>query len=658
MNLIRTVTFAACLLGSRVLMAQAPPPLKLNVPKDHPRIGLTSADLEKVRANIANEPWAGLWKAVVGRSESVRRGQLDPKRAFGGVPGQSQRFTMTEGLECVAFHALVGKDAAAAKALSDFFEAWDPAPLEKDIAENDFMSSGEFFEGLAVVLDWTWDLLSEPARAKLRAIVERRAKHNYDGFVGKKSWEATTDANNHSMASMGGVGLAAVALWHENPDAPKWAGMAHLKMNSYLASSFDADGACYEGTMYGPFGLFRILPFSDCCARFGAGDALQQLLPKVMEQLTNELTPGRGRMLPINDTDGGYQAWGGTLFLYDAARHESPISRWMWTDVFNRSAGSGGHTWAFAVLWEDGRAGGTPPVKKVAATRGRGTLTVRTGWEKDDFLAAFECGKRVPGCHGQSDVGHFLIYAKGRCLAADTGYSNVDKEGTPHQSIGHNLVLVDGKGEVITGGGKVTEGKLVQWEERKTLVWAQADLTGAFADRAYNPMAVATRCFIVMTGPDPYVVVADAFVKDAKDHEYAWLLHGNADSKFDLAKDRATHLSGDAALDIVPCLFEKDPPAFTTARFPSNNFGEHDMLRATVKGRRWLALTVLSPRGGSEAAAEVKRDIKGGKLVVAVTRGGAKDEFTVTAAPSGGIAALRVVRSVDGKPIAEDLKLK
>ncbi|MEK7466970.1 MAG: heparinase II/III family protein [Planctomycetota bacterium] len=652
-------TTALLLFGSLIASAQAPAPLKLTVPKSHPRIGITAADLDKVRANIAGEPWKELWQHVVSRSEMVRRSELDPKRAFGGQPGQSQRFTMTEGLECVALHALVGKDEAAAKALSDFFEAWDPAPLEKDIADNDFMSSGEFFEGMAVVLDWTWDLLTPQARTKLRATVERRAKHNYDGFVGKKSWEATTDANNHSMASMGGVGLAAVALWHENPDAPAWAGMAHAKMKSYIASSFDPDGACYEGTMYGPFGLFRILPFSDCCARFGAGDAMEGFLGKVLAQLTNELTPGRGRMLPINDTDGNYHGWGGTLFLYDAARHESPLSRWMWTNVMDRFAGSGGHTWAFAVLWEDGRAGGTPPEKKVACTKGRGTLTVRTGWEKDDFLAAFECGKRIPGTHGQSDIGHFLIYAKGRCLAADTGYSNVDKEGTPHQSIGHNLVLVDGKGEVITGGGKVTEGKLVQWEERKTLVWAQADLTGAFADRGYNPMAVATRCFLVLTGPDPYVVVADAFVKDAKDHEYTWLLHGNADSRFDCAKDRATHQSGDAALDIVPCLFDKEAPAFTTARFPSGNFGEHDMLRATVRGRRWVGLTVLSPRAATDSAAEVKREIKGGKLVVTVTRGDAKDEFTLTGSPSGGVALLRVVRFDAGKaaePI--DLRLK
>jgi len=310
------------------------------------------------------------------------------------------------------------------------------------------------------------------------------------------------------------------------------------------------------------------------------------------------------------------------------------------------------------LLWEDGLADRKPPNRLIAVTKGRGTLTVRTGWEKNDFLAAFECGTRVPGTHGQSDVGHFLIYAKGRRLAADTGYSNEAVEGSPHQSVGHNLVLVDGKGEVVTGNGQVTEGKLVQWEQRKTLVWARADLAGAFAQKGYNPLAVAQRCFVVLTGPDPYVVVADAFVKDAKDHDYTWLLHGNTDSNFDLARDRATHRSGDAALDIVPCLIDQGAIAFETKRFPSHDFGDHPMLRVTFHGRRWLGLTVLAPRKATEPAVDVQREVKGAALVVTVTRGGAKDELLVTAGPSGGIAALRVVRAAEGKTVAEDLTVR
>jgi hypothetical protein len=108
----------------------------------------------------------------------------------------------------------------------------------------------------------------------------------------------------------------------------------------------------------------------------------------------------------------------------------------------------------------------------------------------------------------------------------------------------------------------------------------------------------------------------------------------------------------------VPCLLDREAPAFATKRFPSGNFGEHDVLWTTVKGRRWLGLTVLSPRGAADAPVEAKREIRGGKLVVTVTRGGAKDEFTMTAAPSGSMAAIRVVRTVEGKPVAEDLKLR
>ena len=377
-----------------------------------------------MRGNLDKEPWAGLWKRILAKSEWARRGQLDPQRAFGGVGGQNVRFRMTEGLECVAIHALVGKDAAAAKALSDFFEAWDPTPLESDIGDTDFMSSGEFFEGLAVVLDWTWDLLTEAARARLRAIVERRARHNYDGFIGRKSWEATIEANNHSMASMGAIGLAAIALWNETADASLWAGLAHAKMKAYLASSFDSDGGCYEGTMYGPFGLFRILPFSDCCARFGAGDAMADgFLDRVLNQLTNELTPGRERMLPINDTDGNYLPWGGTLFLYAASHYHNPLGAGCGSTWTARRGPRRPHV-AFRAALGDGLSDRKPPNQLNVVTRGRGTLIVRTGLENRDFLAAFECGRRLLGTHGQSDVGHFLIYAEGRCLAADTGYSN------------------------------------------------------------------------------------------------------------------------------------------------------------------------------------------------------------------------------------------
>jgi hypothetical protein len=82
------------------------------------------------------------------------------------------------------------------------------------------------------------------------------------------------------------------------------------------------------------------------------------------------------------------------------------------------------------------------------------------------------------------------------------------------------------------------------------------------------------------------------------------------------------------------------------------------MLRVTFQGNRWLGLTVLAPRRSVETAADVRREIRDGKLFVTVTRDGAKDEFVVTAGPNGAIATLHVIRTVDGKSVAEDLNVK
>jgi hypothetical protein len=89
--------------------------------------------------------------------------------------------------------------------------------------------------------------------------------------------------------------------------------------------------------------------------------------------------------------------------------------------------------------------------------------------------------------------------------------------------------------------------------------------------------------------------------------------------------------------------------------FPSGDFGDHPLLRATFPGTRWLGLTVLAPRRSSAGAADVRREIRGGRLLVTVTRGGAQDELLLTAGPNGGIAALRVNRTADGTTVAEDL---
>jgi hypothetical protein len=60
-----------CLIS--VADAQTVAPLRLTVPEEHPRIGITAADLDRVRGNLDKEPWAGLWKRILAKSEWVLR---------------------------------------------------------------------------------------------------------------------------------------------------------------------------------------------------------------------------------------------------------------------------------------------------------------------------------------------------------------------------------------------------------------------------------------------------------------------------------------------------------------------------------------------------------------------------------------------------------
>jgi hypothetical protein len=649
---------------------KAPPavPLeKLAIPKDHPRILMTQADLPTLREKITREPWATHWQEVIARSVAGGRRGLDPKDPFNQYGQQPRCFMLTETLECSAMHALLSEDKEPAEALSQFLADYDPAPIEKLLTDTDLMPHGEFLEGFATCYDWAFPVISEAARAKLRAVIEKHAGLLYTAFMAKKGWETTCEANNHSMACMGGTGLSGLALWHENPDAPKWAALARDKMKAYFEQSFDLDGAGYEGNLYAPYGSSRILPFEAAISRYGHEDVLAGgKLDAMVDQWIAEIAPGGKQMLPLNDTDGFYARWPGVHFLYDATKFGSGHARWLWEGFQGHFCGSGGHTAPYALLWDDPEIKPVAPTQLVRFTRGRGLLTVRTGWGENDFLASFEAGERRNGTHCQADHGHFLIYARGQWLAADTGYDNHIEPNSPNQTIGHNGVLIDGKGMAISGNGGIVEAEMKLTETHKSFVVAQADLSKAYNKGGYNAMKQCTRVFLCMTreiekpgdeGPEvTYVVIIDFFNRDGAKHDFTFLLHGNAESTFETDKDRAVHKIGGAALDIVPCGLEDDAIKFEVVKFPSGSFGEHPLLKATRSGKSYVALTVLAPRGSEEAPVKVTKTRKGGKLIVSVERGNRIDEFTL-AGTADKPGPINVQRKVDGK-VAEKAEIK
>lgn len=625
---------------------------KLSVPKTHPRILFSQEDIAGIREKLQLEPWAGQWRDVESRAAAARR--MDPADAMPSPSLQSRCFALTQALECAGFHAVISGDETAAAELSELLENFDDEPFHKLLPEKEFMPRGEFLEGFATCYDWAYNVITPAARANIERILKRHAGINHDGFVQKKSWEASTEANNHSMAAMGAVGLAGLALWHEEAAAKSWVELADRKATAYFESAFDKDGAAIEGSMYGPFGLSRILPFQAAIVKLGAPDIFAGgRLPTICEQLTAEIVPGGSMAVPMNDSDGGYRKWPGVHFLYCATKYRHGESRWVWEELVRKNAGSSGHTSPYAVLWEDPDVKPEAPAVNTRFCEETGRLTVRNGREPDDFFLYTEAGKRLNGLHCQGDHGAFLIWSHGGWLACDTGYSNIAKEGTVNQTCGHNGVLVDGKGQALVGGGKFSEAESRDFKQQAGTVSVTTDLLKAYAKDGYNPLKRATRTYLVMLAPEgmeefhPYLVLLDHFEKGGRDTEYSFLLHGETSSRFEYAENTAVHTVGTRALDVRFVPVGKGELQFETSSFPSSNFGDHPRMDATWKGDAWQSMVVLAPRRADEEPLLLESKERGSKTTVTITRDGIEDELEWKIGKQ-----LKVTRTRDGKKLS------
>ena len=163
------------------------------------------------------------------------------------------------------------------------------------------------------------------------------------------------------------------------------------------------------------------------------------------------------------------------------------------------------------------------------------TVYTRSSWEPDAMLVGFKCtsnttdelrklfpGRPIAGGHAHPDAASFQVYAFGRWLAVDGGYSlwKVTEE--------HNTVMVNGIGQL--GGDS-------PWFDAKATVYAapcritnadfspSMDYIRADASGIYKPKAGLARFIrhIVYLKPHDLIVVDELEGKD--DSTFTWYVH-------------------------------------------------------------------------------------------------------------------------------------
>jgi hypothetical protein len=236
---------------------------------------------------------------------------------------------------------------------------------------------------------------------------------------------------------------------------------------------------------------------------------------------------------------------------------------------------------------------------------------------------SFNCGEFLGGIHDQSDNGSVTLFAGDLPLLIDSGAANDPVEGSPSSSHGHNIVLIDGRGQVPSGGGVGCTGRIVHAEQHPWATVITADLTAAYAARGYNPVHHAIRHCVFGKRPFTYLLIVDDFSRPRGERAvFEQLFHTPAATESELAADevrmRVEFEGAGGQLTIRPLDegVELERGSFT--QHDALLFGEHPVwrLRRTAVGHRLMPTLVLPHGEGAPPEVLAGVDLRAGRFTL------------------------------------------
>ncbi|NQT13963.1 MAG: heparinase II/III family protein, partial [Planctomycetes bacterium] len=364
--------------------------------------------------------------------------------------------------------------------------------------------------------------------------------------------------HNYNGVNGGAAGCLALTLVDDFPEkSPTWIAESREIVRRWLSGGFDADGAGLEGVGYAGYGLSNSIIFADALKRNGMDSFYDHpLFAKLPEFYALSLLPGEGVCDARNDSSyAGLRL--STLKLAEGT--QNGLYRWLWDRA-------GSERSSLQIAWEndvepvDPIEAGCPRAKHF---RGRGLCIWRTGWDRDDVMFSIEAGPYYPVTHNQADKGHFTLYGLGERWAIDTGYANEHEQQGRGQTLGHSCVLIDGKGQALSGAGLGTSGTIRAFENTAQVGYALVDATEAYnRNNRGNKGAGARRAlrhamFVYPAAGRPaYAVICDDVQNDDQPHDYTWQMMISGAHKATLNGQRAvlapSASSGNAFVGTAP----------------------------------------------------------------------------------------------------------
>ena len=492
-------------------------------------------DLPALRERVRSGEPARVRQAVRDRAEQLcspgSSGYADPEEIDEGgserivVRAHTYGRRLTTWAETLGFaYQLTGEPRFGEHGARILAAAARKLPVTKPVVAKAFAGArGDLMRGFAVGLDWLGDAMTPAQRQQ----VEHAAAGYVENILAEARRERMWWVPHHNFmgVALGGAGMLSLKLRNAFPDqAPTWRDECARQITRWFTEGFDEQGAYYEGTGYAYYGLTNAVRFADALRRAGGPDLFDhprlRLAPRFFAM---SLLPG-DRVFDARN-DASYAGLGDPWMLRLAGAWDDGLAKWLWA-----RCGSGDSP--MRIVWHNDVVARAPAAPLAEHFVGRGLCVWRTGWGKDDAMLAVEAGPFYPITHDQADKGHFTLYGLGRRWAIDSGYGNNREPEGRAQTVAHNCILVDGKGQALTGAGTGTNGKIVAYENSEQYGYALADCTEAYNRNSKKQRGVGVRharrhCLFVRpsAGAPAYAVVLDDIQKDAAEHEYTWLLH-------------------------------------------------------------------------------------------------------------------------------------
>jgi hypothetical protein len=633
------------------------------VAADSPRVLFDRTQFGELRQRVAMPEFAPLWAKIEADAKAYCNPKsphfADPQNPFpspkkkDGWPQWRHDATLvhaigrslTQRMETIGFaYQLSGDKAIGRHGAAVLRAIVEQFPVTNPMVSKGFAGGrGDVMRGLAVGYDMLAECLDDAQRQQVAAACAEYVDRAVQEFNDPKQW--WYKVHNYNGVNGGAAGCLALALIDVYPErAEVWIRECEKTIRRWLDTSFDKEGAYVEGVGYSGYGLSNTVLFADALRRSGKGDLFAHpAFGKLCEFYALSLLPGERVYDARNDS--GYVGLGGMLLKLADAR-QSGLYKWLWENSKSEQSREnfGADYCIQLILWEnkvpalDPVAAGVPRAQHF---QGRGLCAWRTGWTTNDVMFSIEAGPYHPTTHNQADKGHFTLYGLGYRWAIDPGYANEHEPEGRGQTVGHSCVLIDGKGQALSGAGWGTNGTIARYTNTDRYGYALADCTEAYNhNSAGKPGAgveyARRHAFFVYPHQDApaYAVVMDDLRKDDQPHEFAWQMMYSDQLAATLAESRAvfepTKKSEGGTPRLVLQLQADTKPVLSTDVFTPGDFriaATFPRFRATVRdvNPRFIAVLLPLPAGTKEP--KIQFETKAGKRLAMIQWPGHTDTF-------------------------------